>query len=529
MEHVGRVFLVAGVLAMVLLGKVYAQELDGEKLLGARCSVCHARLAEGGFARISEIRKTPEGWDMTIVRMLLLHGLEITADERRVLVKYLADTQGLAPVETQDWRYILERRPAVVESPPDEELAVICARCHSYARIALQRRDAADWLKHSHFHLGQYPTIEYQALGRDRNWWEIASTTVPQRLGELYPLKTDAWEQWQKQPKADLSGQWRAVGHRPGAGDYQGIVMIGSSGEDGYTFNGDFAYSNGRKVASKGTIVVYTGYELRARFQLEGKDLLLVAMVSEDGNSLSGRWFFEDIDSIGGDIQARRMDTDQAVILALAPAYLKSGESATIAIHGSGLSGDVSLGEGVEIVKLVNQDAQTVVVEAKAAAEASGARTVKVGEAQAEDLFTVYPQIDSVRVEPDYAIARVGDKDGPVPPVPAQFDAVAYLNGADGKPGTEDDIRIGVMPAQWSVDNLNETAAAMQDTQFAGAMSAGGLFMPAGAGPNPQRRYKTNNVGELEVKAVVNDGATQVAGSAHLVVTVQRWNDPPIR
>ena len=44
----------------------------------------------------------------------------------------------------------------------------LCARCHSYARVALQRRDAAEWLKLVHFHLGQYPTTEYQAGGRDR-------------------------------------------------------------------------------------------------------------------------------------------------------------------------------------------------------------------------------------------------------------------------------------------------------------------------------------------------------------------------
>jgi quinohemoprotein amine dehydrogenase len=53
--------------------------------------------------------------------------------------------------------------------------------------------------------------------------------------------------------------------------------------------------------------------------------------------------------------------------------------------------------------------------------------------------------------------------------------------------------------------------------------------MPAGAGPNPERRYGTNNAGELEVTATVSDGAARVKGSARLIVTVQRWNDPPIR
>ncbi len=528
MEHFSR-FFVGLLLLATMLGQASAQTLDGEKLINARCAACHARLPEGGLNRISEIRKTPEGWDMTLVRMMLLHGLKITADERHTLVKYLADKQGLAPAETQDWRYILERRPNVIESPPDEELVVMCARCHSYARTALQRRDRADWLKHVHFHLGQYPTIEYQALGRDRNWWEIASTTVPKKLGELYPLQTDAWSQWQKQEKADLSGNWRMVGHRPGFGDYQGSISISGEGQDRYRFKVDLTYADGRKVASQGAAIVYTGYELRARFPVENRALLLVAALSEDGNTLSGRWFVEDADSIGGSMQARRIGADQAAILALAPAYLKSGQTANIAIHGLGLSGEVSLGEGVEVVKTVSQSSETIVVEAKAIETVAGTRTVKVGDSQAEGLFTVYPQIDSVRIEPGYAIARVGNKEGPVVPVPAQFDAVAYWNGADGKADTEDDVRIGVMPAQWSVDNLNEVAAQMQDTKFAGAMTAGGLFQPASAGPNPQRPYQTNNVGELAVKAIVSDGETPVEGSGHLVVTVQRWNDPPIR
>ena len=101
----------------------------------------------------------------------------------------------------------------------------------------------------------------------------------------------------------------------------------------------------------------------------------------------------------------------------------------------------------------------------------------------------------------------------PFPPVPAQFDAVAYLNGPDGESGTDDDVRIGVMPATWSVEPFNE---------------ADGLFVPGGAGPNPERHYSTNNAGDLTVKATVADGESTVEGTGHLIVTVQRWNNPPI-
>ena len=69
----------------------------------------------------------------------------------------------------------------------------------------------------------------------------------------------------------------------------------------------------------------------------------------------------------------------------------------------------------------------------------------------------------------------------------------------------------------------------MQDAKFAGQLSATGLFQPAGAGPNPARRYQTNNAGELSINATIGTGDEAVSGSARLVVTVQRWNDPPIR
>jgi len=113
--------------------------------------------------------------------------------------------------------------------------------------------------------------------------------------------------------------------------------------------------------------------------------------------------------------------------------------------------------------------------------------------------------------------------------VPVQFDAVAYLDGPDGKPGTDDDVRLGVMKARWSVSDFDETAEKLMDARYAGSMKPGGLFMPAEAGPNPRRPYHTNNAGDLRVRASVADGSRTVQGTAHLIVTLQRWVDPPLR
>lgn len=95
---------------------------------------------------------------MSIGRMQVMHGLQISDDDRRTLVKYLADKQGLAPSETEGVRYAMERRLNTVEQF-DEKLSQTCGRCHSGARVALQRRPAKEWEHLVNFHLGQWPSL----------------------------------------------------------------------------------------------------------------------------------------------------------------------------------------------------------------------------------------------------------------------------------------------------------------------------------------------------------------------------------
>jgi quinohemoprotein amine dehydrogenase len=521
--------LVASCLVAALLGGVPAlRAADAPELLQTRCAACHRHLDGGRLNRINEQRKSPEGWSQTIARMQRLHGLQVSDEDRRAVVKYLADTQGLAPQETHGFRYALERRPDVVETPPDEELGVLCGRCHSYAQVALQRRDAAEWLKVANFHVGQWPTLEYQSRGRDRNWWEIASTHAPERLAALYPLSTEAWTQWRGHEKADLSGSWRVVGHRPGRGDYEGRMSVTRSAADEYAVSLEVRYADGSKASGKGSAIVFTGYEWRGSLELGGENVSEVLALSEDGKEFSGRWFLVDSDSLGADLRAVR-EGGEPRILAVEPSSLRSGEKTEVSIHGVGLTGDVSLGDGVDIERR-EATADTVRVLARATRGATtGEREVAVGKTRASGLFAIYEKIGSVRVEPPYAIARVGGGGGANAPVPVQFDAVAYLDGPDGKPGTDDDVRLGVMKARWSVSDFDETAEKLMDARYAGSMKAGGLFMPAEAGPNPQRPYHTNNAGDLRVRASVADGNRTVQGTAHLIVTLQRWVDPPLR
>ena len=191
-------------------------------LLVQKCGGCH--VGKEKLERISNIRKSPEGWDMTIVRMGVWHKVQVTRAERKALVKYLADTQGLAPEESAPYRALLERQPNITDVVPSEELGQMCGRCHSFGRVALQRRDTQEWRKLVHTHMGQFPSVEYSALGRDRNWFDLAVGETASKLGELYPHSTAAWTKWRRAAHRPPTGQWRVAGHRPGVGDYSGYM-----------------------------------------------------------------------------------------------------------------------------------------------------------------------------------------------------------------------------------------------------------------------------------------------------------------
>src|SRR5262249_47816489 len=88
----------------------WCEEEAGRTLLENRCSVCHRPQENGGKLDSIEFeRKTPEGWEMTVTRMVRTHGAQLQAGEARTLVKYLSDNNGLAPAEVEPHRYALEK------------------------------------------------------------------------------------------------------------------------------------------------------------------------------------------------------------------------------------------------------------------------------------------------------------------------------------------------------------------------------------------------------------------------------------
>ncbi len=395
--------------------------------------------------------------------------------------------------------------------------ATMCARCHTAARVGLQRRTPEEWDLHVDFHVGQFPTIEYQALGRDREWYSIAKDEIAPMLAETYPLETEAWTEWQSAEKPDVSGDWVILAELPEGGPAHGTLTVEGDAPP-YSLSGEMTLSDGSTVSVGGQMNLYTGYEWRANLTIGDTAYRQVLAVSEDGSELAGRQFQRDNDSLGGRLSGAKVGTGPAV-LGVVPEAAQGAETMAQVV-GTDL-GDVQI-EGQN--GLADQVAANDTGASVRLAGENAIFTFTAGDDSATAVL--YDSVDNLTVEPPFTIARVGggSDQGPAP-VPAHFKAIGWWNGPDGEAGTEDDIRIGAIPAEWHADNSDEIAEAMDDAAFAGEIGPQGIFTPAVAGPNPERPFSTNNAGDLKIIA---DAAGQSA-SARLIVTVQRFIDPPIR
>ncbi|WP_321938029.1 quinohemoprotein amine dehydrogenase subunit alpha [Paraburkholderia sp. J8-2] len=495
---------------------------DARAILSQTCAACHAAESKDSWSRISHQRKTPEGWLLTIGRMQTMHGLTISDEERRILVKYLSDTQGLAPSETKDLRYAPEQRLNTQETAGSDEFKQMCARCHSAARPLLQRRPVQEWERLVNFHVGQFPSIEYSSLGRDRDWFNIALTDIAPYLAKNFPYDSKAWDDWKKSqpPATALAGTWSFSGHMPGKGDAFGLMTVTGGDKDSFKVELKGRFADGSPLVGTGTATLYTGYEWRANVNVAGVPMHQVLMAGN--GELSGRMYEDEHDERGMDFSAAKQG--KARVLAVQPAYVKAGGEATVTIVGPNLEGTPAFGSGVTVTSVLERTPEYLRVRVKSSSDSvAGPRQVSVGTAHS-DGFAVYREIKEVKVLPDYAIARIGGNGGPMPKVQGRFDAEAWGVDSAGKP-----FRIGYMPALWSVAPFDDQAKNDNDVKYAGVMqSATGIFTPANAGPNPERRRSNNNTGNLKVIASVADGSRTVTGTGQMIVSVQRWNNPPL-
>ncbi len=516
-----------------------------------RCSRCHAVDDDGRMSRISYLRKTPEGWQTSIRRMMALHGARLDQEDARAIVRYLADEQGLAPEELRPGRFEVERRLIDYDYDGDSQVENTCIQCHSMGRVITQRRTEEEWGLVIATHRALYPLVDRQAFRYNGTWTGSAPASGDARhpmdvaidhLSDRYPLQTAEWAQWSAAKRSPrLAGEWALSGYEVGKGPLYGTVTITAdpSDPDAFTTRATYVYpESGERVERDGQALVYTGFQWRGRSSPGSDDELReVLFLERDQQEMTGRWFRGGYDEIGPDVTLERGGAGP-LVTGVYPSAIRRGGSATVTLYGSGLpeaapTSGMDFGEGVTVQSVRSRDGALSLTLSVAEDARVGTRDLFALGAGLQNAIVVHDGVDRIEVTPLTGMARVG---GVVFPKGYEtFEAIGWNDGPDGEPNTEDDLELGRVDVSWG---LEEYAAVYgdDDVDFVGSMGQDGTFVPALDGPNPDRVGNRNNVGDVWVVATHRraDGS-EVAARAHLVVTVplymrfEPWREADLR
>lgn len=510
------------------------------ELVRKTCSPCHKADDKQRLTRISWRRTTPEGWEQTIKRMISLNGVKMEPADAREILKYLADNLGLAPEEALPAAFEVEKQ-MIDYKFPDKDTESTCSKCHSMGRVISQRRTKSEWELLVAMHRGYYPLSDFQAFrrlgpvqtepgpdGHPPDNRHPMDKAIPY-LAEKYPLKTPEWSEWAPNMRAPkLVGRWAFYGYQAGKGSLYGVTTIKATDKDD-EFTTETRYvraKNGDVVTRTGKAVVYTGFQWRGRsFSGSGDKAGMreVMFVERNQRELSGRWFTGAYEETGIDVKLRRIGNDP-MVLGLDNIALQTGATREVQIHGTNFPGDLSasaidFGPGVTVKRVLSATPDLVKVEVEVAKTAGiGPRDIGVAGMYREGAAVVFDKIDAIKVRPQAGMARVGGIR--FPKEFAQFEAIAYSNGADGKPDTKDDLALGPIDVAWSIEEYTATFDD-DDKQYVGTIDDNGLFTPNVDGPNLKRKNHADNYGDVWVIATYKlpDGKV-LRARGHLLVTV---------
>lgn len=504
------------------------------EIIVRRCQRCHERDDEGRMTRISYERKTPEGWQTSVRRMMALNDVSLGPDEAREVVRYLSNRQGLAPEELEPGRFEVERRLIEHVYEADRDVENTCIQCHSMGRVITQRRTREEWELLMATHRGLYPLVDFQGFlrGGGGDGPQPVDEAID-HLSEAFPLETPEWSAWSASMRAPrLAGTWALAGFEPGKGRIFGTVRI-SAGDapDEFRTAATYAYAeSGREVNRSGQSIVYTGYQWRGRSNPGTADELREVMTVDRGwREMTGRWFTGAYDEFGPDVKLTRA-SGGPVVSGVHPRAVRTGaSSAELRVHGVDLpanpdAADFDLGPGVRVESAAGGDGSQVTLRLSVDDDAAvGGRDLFLGGVSLAGAIRVHDGVDRLEVTPRAGMARIGGAAFPKGYQP--YDAIGWDDGPDGEPNTADDLRLGRVPVTWSLEEYTATFDD-DDIEYVGALGPDGIFTPAIDGPNPDRRGDRNNVGDVWVVATYAgfDADPGSAGSlrarAHLIVTV---------
>lgn len=513
------------------------------------CGGCHEQDDHGRMTRISYERKTPEGWELTMKRMMRTGRVQLSPEQAKEIVRYLADHHGLAPAEARAVFYRAEKRPKL-EKPVNEEVGETCNRCHLAAWYLSERRTKEEWHLLKGMHIGYFPIIEYQTFRGappgergpdDAPGTSNANANVPtpapaptderwrvdrvlDYLSEHYGLETPDWKEFQgKRANVDLSGRWLLTTHQPTKGLVSGTVVFEKTA-GGYRTRAGLHLADGTTDQRTGTGFLYADLTWRGRSDSQAlKDQREVLMLSDDESELTGRFFRGEYGELGLDVRLVRLGSDPR-IAGVTPRAVAVNATTPIAVVGANLPttlspGDIELGPGVRVTRIRSQTPERLDLDVEVSADAPpGRRNLRVKTTAVVDVFAVYDKVDYVKVLPEEGLARLGG--GAIPKQFLQFEAVGFANGPDGQPLTADDVELNVVAPRWSLEEYY-VRPEDDDVQYVGSIDQNGFFTPNLDGPNPDRKRATNNMGDVWVVASYQaPGAERpLLGRAQLIVS----------
>lgn len=530
-----------------------------DALVISKCSGCHSKDDKGNLTRISWERGSPESWQQAIKRMVRLHGLQLSPEDARKIVASLSETHGLAPDEARPAIYFHEKRHLDNEKYP-EVVREACVSCHPYGQPANWRRAASEWDLLVNMHIGYFPVVNWNSFVGGRGFGGGGSapggppadnrTPVEKAIEQMkkdFPLHTKEWAEWSASRRAaKLAGRWLLSAYQPGKGDFVGEVSIepGAGPNEWVTRTRMMNTKTGETITREGKSILYTGYSWRGSSKSanasDAKAAREVMLVSRDQNAMEGRWFWGAYDEFGYDVKLSRAE-ERTSILSLSQRGLRTGQTAKLKVYGDQFpanlaAGDVDLGSGVAVtaVKVVNagQLELDLNVDAKAVL---GQRDLAIRRTVLPNAVAVYDTVDYIKVSSDTAIARLGGTTHPKGY--AQFVAHGYHRGLDGKANTPDDVLLGPLDVEWSLEEFYAIHGD-DDVQFVGTLDKKGYFTPNMEGPNPKRKFSRNNYGDVWAVATYKgaDAAAQKDGKpltakSYFIVTVpmyMRWDQPEV-
>jgi len=494
----------------------------------AQCARCHTRDDDGRLSRISWLRKTPEGWQTSLVRMMALHGVSVDPEQARAIVRYLANEQGIAPEELRPGLFEVERRSDDHDYPGDSGVEFTCIQCHSMGRVITQRRTRDEWSLLLDTHRALYPLVDFQAfrLSSREGDEEHPMDEAIDHLASEFPLETPEWSAWSATKRSPrLAGEWALSGYEPGRGPIYGRVTVTADPRDpdAFTTRGGYVVAeSGARVELSGQALVYTGYQWRGRSNPgQASELREVMLVERDLQSMSGRWFRGAYDEFGPDVTLKRIGPG-AMVSGVHPAAVQRGGTTTVTLYGANLpaaAAELDFGEGVAVEAVTNRSDATATVRLRIAADARiGRRDLHVPSSTLEGAIVVHDGVDRIEVTPRTGMARTGGAN--FPKGFQTFEAVGYDDGADGDPSTDDDLELGRVAVSWSLEEYSATYGD-DDVRFVGTVGADGTFDPAADGPNPARSGNRDNIGDVWVVAThARPDGERLTARAHLVVTI---------